>query len=135
MTVTVNGQPIETSNVQRGSYIKIERNWAVNDKIEIVLPLTLWKEAVPGYSKRFAIFYGPVLLAGKLGTANMPESVLAGGENDYTKTTTYDYKGTLPVFTSNLAADKCLELTDASTLTFKSLATSSAEWYRVCPIV
>ena len=134
MTVTVNGQPIETSNVQRGSYIKIERNWAVNDKIEIVLPLTLWKEAVPGYSKRFAIFYGPVLLAGKLGTANMPESVLAGGENDYTKTTTYDYKGTLPVFTSNLAADKCLELTDASTLTFKSLATAPQNGIEFVPL-
>ena len=80
----------------------------------------LRKEYVPNCSDKFAFFYGPVLLAGRLGNEGMPDQVFARGENDFTRTDQYDYKGNIPFFPKGVSADACLEILDKSELRFIS---------------
>jgi uncharacterized protein len=70
----VNGQPAEARPDASG-YVTIEREWRDGDVVEIGLPMSLRTEALPGDARTVAIFYGPIVLAGKLGAEGMP----AGG--------------------------------------------------------
>jgi len=69
--VWVNGkkQTIESSP---GSYFTIERDWQTGDKVEVRLPMTLHAETLPGSTNIIALLYGPIVLAGELGTNNLP---------------------------------------------------------------
>ena len=89
--VKVNGKMIKYKN--RDGYLKLEKLWKIGDLVELTLPMYLRKEYVPNCSDKFAFFYGPVLLAGRLGDAGMPDQVFARRENDYTRTNLYEYKG------------------------------------------
>ena len=51
-----------------GSFAGIKRTWKNGDKIEIIIPMSLHTEAIPDNVDRRALLYGPVLLAGALGT-------------------------------------------------------------------
>jgi len=53
-----------------GSYVEIARTWKAGDKVELVMPKTLRKEALADNPNRFAVMWGPLVLAGDLG----PES-------------------------------------------------------------
>jgi hypothetical protein len=52
-----------------GSYVEIARTWKAGDKVELVLPKTLRKEALADNPNRFAVMWGPLVLAGDLGPA------------------------------------------------------------------
>jgi DUF1680 family protein len=69
--VTVNGQP-QSVSFAHGSYAIVQREWHDGDKIEIRLPMQLHTEPLPGVSNLVAILYGPIVLAGELGTNGMP---------------------------------------------------------------
>ncbi|HWA25150.1 MAG TPA: beta-L-arabinofuranosidase domain-containing protein [Lacunisphaera sp.] len=73
LTVTVNGQPAPDTS-QPGSYLELQRTWQDGDRVEVRLPLSLHTEALPGASDTVAILYGPIVLAGELGIADMPTS-------------------------------------------------------------
>ena len=49
------------------SYVEIARTWKTGDTVELVLPKTLRKEPLPDNPKRFALMWGPLVLAGDLG--------------------------------------------------------------------
>ena len=68
--VTVNGvsQPIDSTP---GSYLSIVREWATGDTVDLILPMSLRTEALPGTTDTVALFYGPVLLAGELGSEGL----------------------------------------------------------------
>ena len=68
--VTVNGvsQPIDSTP---GSYLSIVREWATGDTVDLTLPMSLRTEALPGTTDTVALFYGPVLLAGELGSEGL----------------------------------------------------------------
>ena len=55
-----------------GSYFTVSREWHDGDKIEIHFPMTLHTEPLPGVSNTVAILYGPIVLAGEMGTNAMP---------------------------------------------------------------
>ena len=116
--VKVNGKTIKYKN--RDGYLKLEKLWKIGDLVELTLPMYLRKEYVPNCSEKFAFFYGPVLLAGRLGNEGMPDQVFARGENDFTRTDQYDYKGNIPFFPKGVSADACLEIMDKSELQFIS---------------
>ena len=55
-----------------GSYFAIDREWRDGDRVEIRLPMKLRYEPLPGATNIVAVLYGPIVLAGELGTNGMP---------------------------------------------------------------
>jgi uncharacterized protein len=53
-------------------YLIVDRLWKDADKIEIVIPMSLYSESIPDNANRIAFLYGPIVLAGQLGTT-MPD--------------------------------------------------------------
>ena len=71
LTVRVNGHKQKISG-QPGSYVTIDREWRDGDRVEIKLPMQLRTEPLPGSTNIIALLYGPLVLAGDLGTNNLP---------------------------------------------------------------
>jgi DUF1680 family protein len=69
--VSVNGeaQPVTS---EPGSYIALDRTWHDGDKIEYRLPMALRVESLPNHPSTVSLLYGPVVLAGDLGSEGLP---------------------------------------------------------------
>jgi uncharacterized protein len=67
MTLTVNGEPQQLSG-SRGSYVTVDREWKSGDRVDVRLPMTLRTESMPDNPRLIAVLYGPIVLAGDLGT-------------------------------------------------------------------
>jgi DUF1680 family protein len=65
-SVKVNGRTL-TNLPKPDSYVEITRRWTKGDTVELILPKTLRKEALPDNPNRFALMWGPLVLAGDLG--------------------------------------------------------------------
>lgn len=76
MTVTVNGQ-VQAVAAEPESYCTLEREWYDGDSITFRCPMTLRRETLPGAPDYAALLVGPVVLAGALGTDDMPDSYLS----------------------------------------------------------
>jgi DUF1680 family protein len=64
-SVRVNGSAMKSTPAN--SYVEISRTWKAGDKVELVMPKTLRKEALPDNPNRIAVMWGPLVLAGDLG--------------------------------------------------------------------
>ncbi len=73
-SVEVNGKPLSVFS-SPGSYLKITRTWTDGDRVEVKLPMRLHSEALLGDATRQAAMYGPIVLAGRLGTANLTKEM------------------------------------------------------------
>jgi DUF1680 family protein len=71
LVVTINGKPAPVTS-EPGSYAAITRAWQTGDRVDIRLPMALRTEALPGATDTVALLYGPIVLAGRLGTDGMP---------------------------------------------------------------
>lgn len=70
-SVTVNGDTVDaTSN---SAHITVKKTWNNGDLVEVELPMDLHIEYLANDERKAAIKYGPILLAGKLGTEGMDE--------------------------------------------------------------
>ncbi len=69
--VTVNGTPLDQS-APPSSYVSLTREWSVGDAVALTLPAALRLEFAKDVSSMVAVFYGPLLLAGELGSDDMP---------------------------------------------------------------
>lgn len=76
-SVTVNGKASEVS-ADAGSYLVLQRNWRRGDRVELNLPMALYTEAMPDDPSIRAFLYGPLVLATRLDTAKVPDSLIAG---------------------------------------------------------
>ena len=65
-TVKVNAQPLKDLP-RPDSYVEIARTWKTGDTVDLVLPKMLRKEPLPDNPERFALMWGPLVLAGDLG--------------------------------------------------------------------
>jgi uncharacterized protein len=65
-SVKVNGALVKTV-APANSYVEVSRTWKAGDKVELVMPKTLRKEALADNPNRFAVMWGPLVLAGDLG--------------------------------------------------------------------
>jgi hypothetical protein len=74
----VNGKEAEISAAP-GSYVSILRRWKSGDHVEIDFPTQVRKEAMPDDKGLQAFLYGPILLAGEVGTP-VAESLTIGPE-------------------------------------------------------
>lgn len=70
--VSVNGKPLAVDAFAPSSYVEVERTWSRGDQVEIQLPMKLRLEAMPDNPRRAAVLYGPIVLAGELGTEDDP---------------------------------------------------------------
>ena len=75
--VWINGRQLEVSAAP-GSYLTIDRLWKTNDHVEMQLPMNLSVETMPDDPKTQAFLYGPLVLAGDLGTEGLTEPMLEG---------------------------------------------------------
>lgn len=71
LPISINGQP-QANGSKPGSYVTLRRTWQSGDRVELQLPLELRTELLPGAAEKVAILYGPIVLAGRLGTEGMP---------------------------------------------------------------
>ncbi len=88
--VRVNGKRVKVRQ-QPGSYIAIEREWKDGDRIEATYPMHLTLESAPDNPHRAALLYGPVVLAGALGTEGMLPPAPDSDPSKYNDYYTYDY--------------------------------------------
>jgi DUF1680 family protein len=65
--VTINGKEILAQKDSNG-YISVNRKWKNNDKIEVVFPMELSATPTNDNPNIVAFTYGPIVLAGKMGT-------------------------------------------------------------------
>jgi uncharacterized protein len=85
MAITVNGEPFQ-HNQQPGSFVLISRTWKTGDHVEVTMPMSLRLEPMPDNPGRVAICYGPVVLAGELGTQGIdPPMPYAKNQGDFFK--------------------------------------------------
>ncbi|MGC9941147.1 MAG: beta-L-arabinofuranosidase domain-containing protein [Verrucomicrobiota bacterium] len=66
MTASINGEPFKLSG-QPGSYATIQRVWNDGDRLKVRIPFGLRTETMPGDTNKISIFYGPIVLGGRLG--------------------------------------------------------------------
>ena len=76
-TVKLNGKVLDAS-ASPGSYLALSRVWKAGDKIEMQLPMQLHIEAMPDDPKLQAVMYGPVVLAGDLGSEGLTPELIVG---------------------------------------------------------
>ena len=76
-TVRINGRPREAS-ASPGSYLTVNRTWKTGDRVELALPMRLHFDAMPDDPHMVAVLYGPLVLAGDLGTEGLTEENTIG---------------------------------------------------------
>ena len=75
VALKINGQP---QQVERSRYLTIERTWHNGDTVEVTLPMELRSEPLPGDSAMQAFCYGPLVLAGQLGSDGLTSERMHG---------------------------------------------------------
>ncbi len=73
----VNGRPVG-DQLHPSSYSIITRAWKAGDSVTLKMPMRLRLESLPGDSSMRAILYGPLVLAGELGTEGMTARMREG---------------------------------------------------------
>ncbi len=76
-TVKINGRALEAS-ASPGSYLTLSRTWKTGDRVEMELPMHLSVESMPDDPKTQAFLYGPLVLAGDLGSEGLTDRVIVG---------------------------------------------------------
>jgi DUF1680 family protein len=71
LSVRVNGRSQKITG-KPGRYVSVSRTWQNGDRVDIQLAMKLHTEPLPGASNIVAVLYGPVVLAGELGTNGLP---------------------------------------------------------------
>lgn len=88
--IKINGKPVKVDQ-RSGSYITLSREWHLGDKIQITYPMSLRLEPTPDNPKIAAVMYGPIVLAGEMGTAGMKKPAPYHDPKDPYQYYDYDY--------------------------------------------
>jgi len=73
--VKLNGRELE-SFAEPSSYYVLTRVWKDGDKVEVKIPMSLHVKAMPDDSTIQSIMYGPLVLAGRLGTEGITKEMM-----------------------------------------------------------
>ena len=77
VTASINGDE-ELVGPAGGGYLAIARKWSAGDTVRVHLPMELRLYEAKDDPRKVGFLYGPVVLAGALGTKGFPESDLLG---------------------------------------------------------
>lgn len=89
--VRINGKKVKAVQADADGYINLTKRWKAGDTVEAEFPMELHMEYAHGDSTRAALLYGPIVLAGDMGTEGMEAPAPFSDptvRNDYY---TYDY--------------------------------------------
>jgi hypothetical protein len=114
VALSVNGDP-QSATAVRSGFLPVSRVWRTGDVVTLTLPAALRLERAKDIPSMVSVFYGPILLAGRLGREGMP--------NDFADKDAYLKLPPVPVpAIVNASANPAdwLTLADAATLTFKT---------------
>ena len=75
--VKINGKALEVTP-SPASYLTITRTWQDGDRVELTLPMHLHIETMPDEPTTQAMLYGPLVLAGKLGSEGLTKDLIIG---------------------------------------------------------
>jgi DUF1680 family protein len=73
-TIKLNGTSLPAFSGP-GSYLTLTRTWKEGDRVEVRLPMSLRIETLPGDDTQQAVMYGPLVLAGRLGTEGLTKQM------------------------------------------------------------
>lgn len=71
----LNGKPLE-GFAEPGGYYVVHRTWRDGDRLEVDLPMSLHLHPMPDDPSLVAVMYGPLVLAGRLGTDGLTPATL-----------------------------------------------------------
>jgi len=94
LAVSINGEPVEVAS-EKGGFAELKRKWKAGDRIKVELPMKLRvvrQEQCKGW---VSIFYGPIMLAGELGSEGLQQTDYMGR---YTPIKAYGPLDQAPVF-------------------------------------
>ena len=77
VTVSINGKKQEVA-AKPSSYLTLDRTWNDGDKIEVAMPMSLHLAPLPDEPTTQAAMYGPLVLAGRLGSRGLMEDHIYG---------------------------------------------------------
>jgi len=80
--LSINGKP-EKFAARRQSYLTLTRQWKDGDTIKVRLPMSLHLYTARDDKNLGVIMYGPLVLAGELGTKDMPKDLCVGHNKQY----------------------------------------------------
>jgi DUF1680 family protein len=83
-TVKINGEVVQAS-AEPGSYLTLRREWKDGDRVEYAIPMSLHIHRAGDMENSIAIMYGPIVLAGKFGTDDVPNPPEAKDQNQFNK--------------------------------------------------
>ncbi|HEV2416814.1 MAG TPA: glycoside hydrolase family 127 protein [Terriglobia bacterium] len=81
-SVKLNGEALPVFS-SPSSYLTLDRVWKNGDRVEVSLPMSLRAEALPGDLTQQAMMYGPLVLAGELGSEGLNEADTHPGYNTF----------------------------------------------------
>lgn len=82
LDVRVNGTPV-AAHADTAGFATIRREWRNGDVVEVTLPMRVEAEPLPDRSSFVSFRYGPVVLASKTGTQEMPGLRAGEGRGDH----------------------------------------------------
>ena len=82
VTAKINGKPMNVTS-EPGSYLAIDRKWENGDKLEITIPMSLHTHPMPDDNSIVAMMYGPLVLAGQLGSEGLTSENVHTTQNWY----------------------------------------------------
>lgn len=130
MTATVNGDSAQSYTRLEPGYLSIDRTWAAGDVVSITLPMALRKYTARDDAHKVAFLYGPIVLAGALGSEGLPEDTIIDETALNPKT------AAVPViWTEEEDVRRWINVVDASKLTFElsKEVTSTGEAVKLIP--
>jgi hypothetical protein len=77
ITVSINGKKQEVA-AKPSSYLTLDRTWSDGDKIEVAMPMSLHLAPLPDEPTTQAAMYGPLVLAGQLGSKGLLQDHIYG---------------------------------------------------------
>lgn len=77
VTVSINGKKQEVAATP-SSYLTLDRTWNDGDKIQVAIPMSLHLAPLPDEPTTQAAMYGPLVLAGRLGSRGLMEDHIYG---------------------------------------------------------
>ncbi|MGD0326865.1 MAG: beta-L-arabinofuranosidase domain-containing protein [Terriglobia bacterium] len=80
LEVAINGKRYPSAS-KPGSYLKIRRVWRNGDAVQGSIPMELHLEPMPDDPAKTSILYGPIVLAGMLGTEGYQSPMPYAGDN------------------------------------------------------
>ena len=124
VSVKINGKRI-TIKQKPGSYMELNQQWKAGDKIEIIFNMKLELIPTPDNAQKAAVVYGPVILAGDMGTEGMEKPAPFSNPKLYNDYYTYNYHVPTDMVTglklNTSSLSESIKPVSGSPLTFKTV--------------